>query len=433
MLLKKLWGDLVLKNTMGTLKTIHGRLAANSLGIWKNNNVFTRIKTNYMPNFYCNTASFTKFDTNIFGVDPQIGYHLSGYGVQRNEAFLRFLGESTERYSFTAIYKKMKERLIRGSYNEMVKKFPESNILPLKYINIYPETNIDEDTAITWVKMNSFNKEKDYTFIPAAFVVMGWDLLGKEEALMKIKSVSTGTACHKDFKNAVVNSIIEYMQLDSTNLWWQCGIEGKRINDVVVEDILNELGIGKEFFENFKLVIHDISFDKPIKIYTCEIFANNEYLPKYAIGIQGGKSAKEAIYRGVMEGLTILEYAYNYMFFNEEKYKNITKDEKYFYDLDKNVIYYSKYGKCKLETVENQFDSNDTEIKGDELIKYVSRKYEYAGYLDIGIEDFEATKFSVARVIIPELLPLYMPSLIPIKHPRFSEYKVINYAPHPMP
>lgn len=27
-----------------------------------------------------------------------------------------------------------------------------------------------------------------------------------------------------------------------------------------------------------------------------------------------------------MEGLTILEYAYNYMFFNEENYKKITID-----------------------------------------------------------------------------------------------------------
>lgn len=174
--------------------------------------------------------------------------------------------------------------------------------------------------------MNSFNNKYKYVFIPAAFVVMGWDLLSDEKELIKIKSVSTGTACHKDFKSAINNSIIEYMQLDSTNLWWQCGIKGRKVDDEVISNILKEVRIGKEFFENFRIEVNDISFDKPIKVYTCEIFSKNEYLPKYAIGIQGWKNEKEAIYRGVMEGLTILEYAYNYMFFNEENYKKITID-----------------------------------------------------------------------------------------------------------
>ena len=421
------------KNTSNTLKTLHGRLSSNSLGIWKNNNVFTRVKTNYMPRFYCNTASFTKFDKKIFGIDPKISYHLSGYGVLKNEAFLRFLGESAERYSFTSISASVRSRLIKSSYEELREKFSGCNVLPMEYINIYDDININESTEITWVKMNSFNKNYEYVFIPAAFVIMGWDLLSEEKDLIKIKAVSTGTACHKDFKNAINNSIIEYMQLDSTNLWWQCGIKGKKVDDEVISNILKEVGIDNEFFENFRLEVNDISFDKPIKIYTCEIFSKNEYLPKYAIGIQGGKSEEEAIYRGVMEGLTILEYAYNYMFFNEENYKKITRSDKKFYDLDKNVIYYSKYGKCDLNTVDIDFNNENQELDEDMLIRYVAENYRYAGYLDISIEDFKISKFSVARVIIPELTPLYMPSLIPMKHPRFNKYKVINDAPHPMP
>lgn len=275
------------KNTPNTLSTLHDRLSSNSLGIWKNNNVFTRVRTNYMPKFYCNTASFTKFDRKIFGIDPKISYHLSGYGILKNETFLRFLGESTERYSFTSISSSIKSRLIKASYNEIRDKFPKCNIIPKEYINIYDDININENTVITWVKMNSFNNKYKYVFIPAAFVVMGWDLLSDEKELIKIKSVSTGTACHKDFKSAINNSIIEYMQLDSTNLWWQCGIKGRKVDDEVISNILKEVRIGKEFFENFRIEVNDISFDKPIKVYTCEIFSKNEYLPKYAIGIQG--------------------------------------------------------------------------------------------------------------------------------------------------
>ena len=47
--------------------------------------------------------------------------------------------------------------------------------------------------------------------------------------------------------------------------------------------------------------------------------------------------------------------------------------------------------------------------------------------------DVRGVGFYIGRVIIPELIPLYLPSSIPQKHPRFQEYEVINYDPHPMP
>ena len=104
-----------------------------------------------------------------------------------------------------------------------------------------------------------------------------------------------------------------------------------------------------------------------------------------------------------------------------------------FYDLDKNVIYYAKYGKSKIREKECCCWNQDKIKQEGELFQYVKNTYRYAGFLDITPYDVRGVGFYIGRVIIPELIPLYLPSSIPQKHPRFQEYEVINYDPHPMP
>ena len=192
--------------------------------------------------------------------------------------------------------------------------------------------------------------------------------------------------------------------------------------------------MNKRFWEKFDIKVSDISFDKPINIYACEIYGKEQGLPQYAIGIQGGIDIYNSIYRGILEGLTILEYAYNYKFINEEGYNKVNREKTNdFYDLDKNVIYYAKYGKSKIREKECCCWNQDKIKQEGELFQYVKNTYRYAGFLDITPYDVRGVGFYIGRVIIPELIPLYLPSSIPQKHPRFQEYEVINYDPHPMP
>ena len=423
----------MVKNTLGTINTMHRTLSPNSIGIWRNNKIHTRVKSNYMPRFFTNTSSFCKFEIGVFENAPNISYHLTGYGILKNESLIRFLGESAERFTFTCINKVIKSRIVEDSIEGLKNKAEKSTVVPLEYIKIYEGMDINEHSKIFWVKMNSFNARYDYVYIPAAFVIMGWELLKSESITKNIKSVSTGTACHQTVKKALESSIVEYLQLDSANLWWQSGIKGRDIPDKEVNKILEKIDLDKEFSNKFYVKVTDISFDKPIYVYTCEIFSKDENLPKYAIGIQGGMDSEEAIYRGIMEALTILEYVYNYKFINEKAYDKVTLNSREFYDLDSNVVFYSKYGKEHMENdVEIQWN-NEKYYTTKELFKFVSKEYEFAGFLDITIDDFSHIGFNTTRVIIPELLPLYLPSLIPVNHPRFKQYEVKNYAPHPMP
>ena len=108
--------EYMMKNTTHTLNIFYKMLSANSIGVWKNVNTSSRVTTEYVPKFFCNTANFPGFEKHIFKVDPGISYHLTGYGILRNEAMIRFLGESAERYTFSCIYKILEKSIVQESY-----------------------------------------------------------------------------------------------------------------------------------------------------------------------------------------------------------------------------------------------------------------------------------------------------------------------------
>lgn len=94
-------------------------------GIWKKDTFFIGESSYPVMNYNYITANFTNFEKFAFpGYVPPINYHLSGYGLSYNKALSAFLGESTERYSFSVLYQNIKHNIIYSDYqNETVKSF----------------------------------------------------------------------------------------------------------------------------------------------------------------------------------------------------------------------------------------------------------------------------------------------------------------------
>lgn len=63
----------------------------------------------------------------------KILYHLSGYGSTYDEAKLSFLGESSERYSFSMMPRNVKMDIEITSYSNMVEEHGNNSVLPFKY------------------------------------------------------------------------------------------------------------------------------------------------------------------------------------------------------------------------------------------------------------------------------------------------------------
>lgn len=220
------------------------------------------------------------------------------------------------------------------------------------------------------------------------------------------------------------------MQLDSFNLWWYSGFLGK---DVDITNNLNNIGIGNDFLHYFDIKVSNIKFDKPVDVYVCEIFGKFSNVPQYTVGVQAGLDSEKAINRAILEALTILEYNFNLPWFNTELYKSVNS-ETCFDDLDKNVIYYSKNGKPDLFKQEFINWNKASISTKEELLKYISSEYKNAIVLDISVPDLKYLNQHIARVYIPELIPMMVPNNVYFQHTRFLKFGgVRNDFPSPLP
>lgn len=416
-------------------------LGGNITSIWKGNKFFKGARSFPIVNFNYFTSEFSDFEKNIFPENQKMIYHLSGYGVNYNEAIASYLGESSERYTFASLYSVIKDFIIVSSYSELINIYGKEKVCALELLNSYfkPENSeyyINENDQLQWIEMNSLVYLGEKVFIPLQFIVSNNGNIFKNEKIFMTSAVSTGTASHETISKSLENAVIEYLQIDSFNLWWYGGLKGKNIELDLYSFLLryfkNEYKV-KKFIENFDIKFTDISYDKGIDIIVCEIYSKKENLPKYTVGVQGGKSIEKVLYRGLMECLAVLEYNMNLPWIDENIYNSITKNKVDINNLDDNVILYSKYGKPNTVRHDYDFYKEYNLKKSYNIIDEVKKFSKYAGFLRITLPEFEGLNLEVFRISIPELLPLCLPSYPPYYHQRYKKIGGIkNNVPHPL-
>ncbi|VDK49039.1 unnamed protein product [Cylicostephanus goldi] len=280
--------------------------------------------------------------------------------------------------------------------------------------------------------MHSFADPAKPFFAPLQLVVSGGTNIYPEEKTYVPSPVSTGTACHETVLQAIDTALIECLQIDSFELWWYGGLQGTPVDLDQRSFLRNHFDVDSidQFLHDFSLSFTDITFDKNIYIYVCEIYGKKRDLPRYTVGVQGGYDREKTLYRCLMEALCVLEYNMNLPWINYDKWLSVEKDVKNIKNFDENVIKYAKYGKPNLEFGAPNFVPG--EVK-DSALSYVKKNYPRSGYLVITAPEFEGLNLEVARVCIPELLPLSLPSYPPEHHPRFlSNGGIVNHVPHPL-
>lgn len=341
---------------------------------------------------------------NIISENSKMIYHLNGYGTKHNEALSSFLGESTERYTFSSYYKLLGDRIVKGTRKDLVKIYGEKNICDVDTLNGFfsredKNEYLSEDDEIKWIKMNSLENPGENILIPLQMAVSDSGELYADEKKFMPAAVSTGTACHESFIKSMENALIEYMQIDSFNLWWYGGCKGNEIKvdmKSIMSCYFNSPVSMKDFMNKFEVKFTDISFDKDFDIIVCEIFGTAPDVPKYTVGVQGGIGLEKCIYRGFMECLAVLEYNMHVLWIDNEIFKN---NKEKTYNLIKNA--------CNLSR--------------------------YACFMNITLPEFDKLNLSVTRVVLPELLPICLPSYPPFHHSRYKTIGGIrNEYPHPL-
>ena len=413
-----------------------------------NNKIHQIANADKAGKFFAMSSQFAEYG-RLLGDDRKIVYHLSGYGLTREEAMIRLIGEAIERYSVIHCGEVLKKKFACHSYNNLHDM--NANAVALEYLNVidgpHSEGVIGGDDLIGWFKcIDLFSRGSIY--VPAQMFSLKYfpsfySNITKEKKVFY--SISTGTASHTSQKKALLNGLVEYLQIDSFMLFWYSDkFKAKR---VILDDYMTRfLQKNNLMPEDAELIILDFTFDKPISVFG--FFIIRDHYPILTFGVQGGADPYHTLYRGLLEAFSIYRYNYVVPVLEQDVFTLAHDDRNEFTDLDTNVVYWASEkdidkkltyvydkieGTIPIESMKQDSYSDETVMK--KILNYCRKNNFHIATLDVTAPELEYTDWSTIRVIIPELLPMCIPAIPFNNHPRMKEFGggVHDYIPHPLP
>jgi thiazole/oxazole-forming peptide maturase SagD family component len=411
------------------------------------------------PEMRAMTATMPHYHRQIMN-DPhlQVQYHLSGYGLYNEEAMIKLMGESVERYAAMTAIRMFDADFRYATRRELSLQGP---CLPLELLGIldagqqealagrlhrYSARSPGEDDVIAWVSCPSLVRPGEQVWVPAQLFFLGFTTDAARGDVLFTPSFSTGTAAHVSLERALRNALIEAVQIDSFILNWYTDTPAPAVivDDTDVARVLATLKLGSD--SEYEIRASYLSRPElPLPTIGVFLMRKAEALPLISFGVQGDGDPRSALLRGAMESAAILGLGMYSTIFDTTTVHAAVNTSPYL-DLDTNVLFYAspQDAQAKKDIVEQRFSgsvklSEIPALGGEtdtlaELIRMVAGVSQWACYLDITPPELAETDWKVVRTLIPELLSMCLPGLPPKAHPRMNRYGgVSNAHPHPLP
>ncbi len=408
-----------------------------------------------MPKIFSFGGDMAEFH-RLLGFEEEIQYHIGGYGIFYEEAFVRVMSEALERYCLMFYPHFIQDEIVYASYAEL--KSSGENIVPFRYFQLFSEHDYkkhrfpfhppSKEDICGWLPTPSLFSPNKEIYVPAQLLVPGYRINKKKGEKRWAPGFSTGSASHITVQNALLNALMEYIEIDAYMIHWFTKRPAPRIDyqGSVLEEIITEI-MDTNILEPI-LLYHTLP-DLPIPTISSFIVNKKGMLPAVTAGSQTDLDPLHCAYRSLMEAtaVTLLGmggYIYQpLLFFGEKDYTKIT-------DLDSNVSFYAEPNNqaVSLSLIKEITDPNRT-IHIDDLPQVTSRKpddqlqftlkqlnkvSQYAVTTEITTPDIAELGFRVVKVFIPELNYMTLPSYPYTNHPRILSYGgVQNQYPHPLP
>jgi thiazole/oxazole-forming peptide maturase SagD family component len=426
------------------------RLCGQHFGITESQ-IIQVAETKHAPRVQTMTARMPNYHKILLGEKTEIQYHLAGYGVYREEALIRLLGEGIERYALITAAAAVKKRLFKASYNELKS---DSNVMPWELINIFSDKDYEKmrgklifrpitpDDQISWIWCPSlFNPSKDIC-IPAQCLFTGLQFDGE---IPFVTAFSKGCASHTNPKLALRTALLEAVEADALMIRWYTLTKPRRV--ILDDPILNKMIA--DIFSDIDVEIVPYQYTMPGMpghVFAMAIMSKGSDRPTVLLGTGAGLNPGATLYRTLIEAVAIFYMGYNGPALQPVNY--LTEiDQQSHTNLDSNVAYWAgaEDGEFKRATMRNMAEGEirlsalkNYQSTVDEELDYILGELKdissYAVHLNITPPELEDTDWSVARVFFPELVQVSLPSFPYGAHPRLLQFGGIrNQLPHPSP
>ena len=402
-------------------------------------------------------------------------YHLGGFGFSLEEAMMRALGESIERGSHITFHTTFAHLIQRHRQVDLVKAhIPHLSIHELGHFK--PEQRkhpgffflpLSEEMELAWVPTIDLRSWEE-TLLPLQAVTTGFYDTNEPRATL---AVTTGTAAHTSYGQALHNALLELLQLDAAMGHWYSNATAPLIDTSpsstprfaqflkMYAPWLDRAGVQIEFYW-----LRRPDDGIPLYVTAC-VFRRPDDFPAFSIGLGIATDLEQAMYSALYETVPIcygtqlgaLTQLYDYAAPGEHEIKRRASnlyeayqemDSSGIIDLDSALGYYA-LPKVAATLFPSRFDSrqvvtgpeirsqvpqlqvSDAQTVTGRLLELAIERYRIFA-LDLSALDSISLGFRIVRLYSPDLLPLYTPSFPEAAHPRFQDYGgARSVAPHP--
>lgn len=388
--------------------------------------------------------------------EPEAGsYHIGGVGTTREEALIRALGESVERYcqlvsvaTGSAPVRVARVAELRAEGRELVDPMGLSYFSPTQLDRDWiPFSPPVADAPYGWVEVTRVS-DGHVVLVPAQLVLVGYRPHRRQGEPWLAPAVTTGTATHRTRGLAARGALLELLQIDAAMGHWYGRASAPRIRPG--ERLAPVLRVWERHRgRNVDLAFHHLaSPDLPAITVACLLRQHEGRRPVVAVGLGCETSLAEAAYKALLEGVGVFQLAKLGL---AEAARSGTRagrvpPDQPLMDLDRNVTHYADGGDG--EVLAEKFPSSswiaedelpqDRRLAAEDAVPFLQEGILDAGHAlherDLTPVDVASLSLITHRVWSPDLLPLAMPSAPTAGHPRFDAFGGVRHdRPHPYP
>jgi thiazole/oxazole-forming peptide maturase SagD family component len=381
--------------------------------------------------------------------DVDMEYHVGGMSSSADHSVLIGYAEAGERYSHISAPSSNSAVMRRGSYDDLtgagldllcpdtLRYFSEEQVKRPGFGFSIPSRS----ETYQWIPTRQLWDGRE-VFAPLQILAIAAQIGNPQYERPFVVSVTTGTAVHTTPILAAENALNELLQLDAAMGNWH-----------TQSDCLLELSLDGRTapFQHFmgKFAPHmrkhlrfyfmrNPGLDGPFNI-AC-VFHSADRCPALAIGMGSDKTLNQALRKSLMEMSGVYQLAaLNLVRFNGQVTDSVL-------NLDGNVAYYAKaeHAEKAMQAFAHARVVNTADLPADFSASsqdYIAHQVRalHANGVDLYEANFQCRELTevgltVSRLWSPQLLPLNVPSLPYLAHPRLAAFGTLAYpGMHPYP
>ncbi|HTN85878.1 MAG TPA: YcaO-like family protein [Sorangium sp.] len=369
------------------------------------------------------------------------------------EAVIRSLGETAERYSQFLAGVSRRRDIIRRSWKNLVGA--GEPVLERRLMEFFSSAQFDNpgfpfrpfapDCEMGWIKMPSLLPGGGPVWVPAQLVLVGYVVRDTEGEPWLSTAVTTGSAAHVNHLLALRNSLLELIQIDAAMGHWHSGAMAPRIEldsrttrvERLIATQFSRQGPRPSFYWLE-------SADLGCKIVAC-VIRDPEAIPRVGVGLGADLDLEHAMYKSMLEAVGVMQLA-KVTLLDRATEERGAIDAEQIYDLDSNVAWYAlprnaakidtRFSDARVVKASQLPGDGPTDALGQvrSLVARFAETGKQLFVLDLTTRDIRKLGMVAVRVWSPNTAGLCFPSAPQARHVRYPAYGGFrDSGPHPYP